>query len=152
MIEIILFISTFYNEVEIKKLPEKICISENISGRYTNRDSVIRWNKYEAKTVYICQSNDKQSIKSTLIHELWHYYRYNKLSEEQKQEYQELFEKSSSFFDFGREYGQKNVFEDFATMFEFLHNWWTEEFASPVLNEKILFIKKLIWQSTAQNQ
>ena len=144
MTELLLFLTSFLNDVNFEKLPEKICVQEKISWRYTNWDSIIRWNKYKAKTIYICKK-DKETMKNTLVHELWHYVWYNKLSEAEKGYWIELNQKSETVYDYWREYWMKNYEEDFATLFEYLYNWGNEEFASPILIQKILFIKKIIW-------
>lgn len=74
------------------------------------------WKYYHEKRIEICDTWNKEQMKFTLIHELWHYFRYEYMTDDERFNYNSLFVNSKET-DFYREYSKTSISEDFADMF-----------------------------------
>ena len=90
----------------------------NISITFSNFDycDKYNWIYYYEQRIEICNTWDKEQMKFTLLHELWHYFRYEYMTDEERFNYNSLFVNSKET-DFYREYSTKSINEDFADMF-----------------------------------
>ena len=85
------------------------------------------WIYYQQeKKIEVCKTWNKEQMKFTLIHELWHYFRYEYMTDEERFNYNSLFVNSKET-DFYREYSTTSITEDFADMFALAYiediNW-----------------------------
>ncbi|MGM0568506.1 MAG: hypothetical protein ACQESB_04725, partial [Elusimicrobiota bacterium] len=61
---------------------------------------------------------EADSIPRVLFHEVGHYIHYGFNDKEKLETWSKLWDKSEQSVDYARKYGQRNIVEDFATMFE----------------------------------
>jgi len=103
--------------------------------------------------IYICEN--KSFTGSDLVHELWHIFYYETLSNTDRNIYKFLYNYCSDTKCFSRNYWMKNEIEDFATAFELLYyfniiNWGNySSLENNILRLKLKYIEYLIekyWQ------
>jgi len=125
------------------------CLDSDIRGKYYH---VVT--PYIESRIEVCLNDSKENIKFYVLHELWHFFRYEFISEEEKKFYEFLFNWSNNL-DFYREYGKSSAEEDFADNFALAIDSFSLEnkINSRVLKLKINFIKHLLikYEKTYKN-
>lgn len=110
------------------------------------------WGNYikETKTINICTNANIEQRKSILLHELWHHYWYNHLTEKQRIDFTELSKKCKNDICFVSDRAKVNVLEDFAETFRanLQKETWLSEFERKLFKkESILYYKKInLWK------
>lgn len=81
----------------------------------------INW--IEKQVIWLCDTEEyrKNKVRIT-IHELWHFYRYNYLSEEERQEFAAM----RWTWWFVSNFAFRSVKEDFAESFSYAYTWWKD--------------------------
>ena len=72
----------------------------------------------ETKVMYVCSNYTGRAKERILVHEIWHFVWFEKLSEKQRQEYKVEWDKNKEFYS---EYSGVSVEEGFAEDFYFIH-------------------------------
>lgn len=128
------------------------CLDSDVRGKYYHpRINIETFNinsdnmELLPSRIEVCTNASKEEIRFYALHELWHFFWFEFLNDEDKKIY-EMFYNYSNNFDFYREYSKKSVEEDFADNFTLaidsqlennIINW-------RILKLKINFIKHLL--------
>lgn len=145
-------------EVNYVIIEDEYCKATEINWQYaywaTERkyevDWIVKIFTLEYNTIWLCESYWKEATNKsklrTLVHELWHAFRYKRLNDKQRQRFEDLHNESWEWFDYERDYWRENVHEDFATMFENLtFNFYANySYERRLLEKKRDFIKYII--------
>lgn len=100
--------------------------------------------------ITICKQS-KRDKNHVLIHELWHVYWYNIMTDKQKEQWKKLHEYSKNkpnnlnFFEkwFTSEYWATNYEEDFSEYFLYIYRKWKDNYKSRFI-KRIILINKII--------
>lgn len=109
------------------------------------------WIYYQQEQkIEVCNTWSKEQMRFTLLHELWHHFRYQYLTEAERFNYNSLYVNTKQE-DFYREYSSTLITEDFADMFAivYIENIiWNN---SRIFNLKKEYIRTLIKNKSGNN-
>jgi hypothetical protein len=91
----------------------------------------------ESKVMYVCSNYTGRAKERILVHEMWHYVWFEKLTESQRNEYKKEWEKNKEFYS---SYSASSVEEWFAEDFYFIH---TKNHRNTV-NSRFAIVKKIL--------